>query len=374
MLKGMIKLRKFTAVILIIMIACAAAACSSKVEDNNSASLNDNRALNNEALTVAKNTVSAENIYSIYSGGKNYAVVELKFGNKDTEPKSFYDAYDIKAYQNGVEIYQNNSWQCDQFDLKACAAKVQPRYDTKIYMAFEPRDLQSSVDLECTPLGGGEAKKTTLSINSQYYVSQQQIDAKKAEEEKAKQDAERAAKEAADKAASAAANQVGIAAMKATVSAVGCSYCVYDFDKDGNSDIVFKVDHPTGNDTYYTDYAIYIYENGNFVNAGTVSTGYQYGFGLYKSKKNGCYNRYYAIGSTEVFAKYEYHNGVVDRNDNDNLRSADDIMKSNPNRIVDNKIVSEEVYNNNRKIILANEMSFTSPNDTSQIANASFSG
>jgi hypothetical protein len=73
------------------------------------------------------------------------------------------------AFQNGVQLSQNNSWTCTKFDLKACAAKLQPGYSTNIYMGFEAKDLTSSVSVECKSLFGGKDVKSLLSINSQNY-------------------------------------------------------------------------------------------------------------------------------------------------------------------------------------------------------------
>jgi hypothetical protein len=140
--------------------------------DNAAADRQDN------AVTYQETTASDEsnaysltinNAYSMYAGGKNYILVEANFTNNTNENKSFYDAYEMIAFQNGVQLSQNNSWTCTKFDLKACAAKLQPGYSTNIYMGFEAKDLTSSVSVECSSLFGGKDVKTLLSVNSENY-------------------------------------------------------------------------------------------------------------------------------------------------------------------------------------------------------------
>ena len=76
--------------------------------------------------------VTVDNAYSMNAGGKNYILVEADFKNNSEENKSFNDIYNMQAFQDGVELHQNNSWTCTKFDLKKCASKLQPGYDTKV--------------------------------------------------------------------------------------------------------------------------------------------------------------------------------------------------------------------------------------------------
>jgi len=344
---------------IIVMLAFGVVGCGSADEENleDSVEASDSNVKNTKSSEKNKipvrSSILARNAYSMYSGGKNYIVVELDFGNKQDTSKTFYDEFSIRAYQNGVEIYQNNSWQCNQFDLKACSAHVQPGYDAKIYMAFEAKDLTSAVNVECIPVNGGTTEKASLNINSQYYVSQQEIDNKKAEEKK---NTERAAAEEAEKVVRENTTKAGINNLKLLISQVGVPYCVYDFDKDGNSDVVFS--------SSGYGYTIYIYEGGSFINMGALGSD----GGIFKSKKNGCYITDFNGGYAR-YRKYEYHNGAVNENTNDYVYS-----NADGQYIVDGKSVSQKVHDNNLNIILGNEMIFSSPTDMSQANNAVFSG
>ena len=42
------------------------------------------------------------------AGGKNYILVEADFKNNSEENKSFNDIYNMQAFQDGVELHQNN--------------------------------------------------------------------------------------------------------------------------------------------------------------------------------------------------------------------------------------------------------------------------
>ena len=107
------------------------------------------------------------------AGGKNYILVEADFKNNSEENKSFNDIYNMQAFQDGVELHQNNSWTCTKFDLKKCASKLQPGYDTKVYIGFETSDITKDVSVECKSLISGDDTsndvKSLLSVNSSNY-------------------------------------------------------------------------------------------------------------------------------------------------------------------------------------------------------------
>ena len=79
----------------------------------------------------------------------------------------------MQAFQDGVELHQNNSWTCTKFDLKKCASKLQPGYDTKVYIGFETSDITKDVSVECKSLISGDDTsndvKSLLSVNSSNY-------------------------------------------------------------------------------------------------------------------------------------------------------------------------------------------------------------
>ncbi len=333
-------MKKFISVIMIAITSFAVCGCDEsffELAENSEITTEAEASLASTDIGVKKaDNISIDNAYSIYSGGRNFVVVEINYSNKSDTAKSFYDEYNIVAYQNGVEVYQNNSWQCTQFDLKACAAHVQPGFYTKVYMAFEAADLTANIDVVCTSLSSTAEIKASLSINSKYYVSQKQIDDKKKADEAAKL------------------NQQGIMVMKEFVTSIGLPYCVYDFDKDGNSDIV--VDR--GNN----EYSIYIYEDGVFYNVGALDGT------IYKSKKNGCYTYTYNY-SYETFEKYEYRGGRLERNEKEEI-SRD--FEEPIYYYVDQKKVSKKEYDSNFNIIMSNEMKFSECNNTSPIQNAKF--
>ena len=117
--------------------------------------------------------VTVDNAYSMNAGGKNYILVEADFKNNSEENKSFNDIYNMQAFQDGVELHQNNSWTCTKFDLKKCASKLQPGYDTKVYIGFETSDITKDVSVECKSLISGDDTsndvKSLLSVNSSNY-------------------------------------------------------------------------------------------------------------------------------------------------------------------------------------------------------------
>lgn len=117
--------------------------------------------------------VTIENAYSMNAGGNNYILVEADFKNNSEENKSFNDIYNMQAFQDGVELHQNNSWTCTKFDLKKCASKLQPGYDTKVYIGFETSDITKDVSVECKSLISGDDTsndvKSLLSVNSSNY-------------------------------------------------------------------------------------------------------------------------------------------------------------------------------------------------------------
>ena len=81
-----------------------------------------------------------------------------------------------RHFQDGVELHQNNSWTCTKFDLKKCASKLQPGYDTKVYIGFETSDITKDVSVECKSLISGDDTsndvKSLLSVNSVITKSQ----------------------------------------------------------------------------------------------------------------------------------------------------------------------------------------------------------
>ena len=117
--------------------------------------------------------VTVDNAYSMNAGGKNYILVEADFKNNSEENKSFNDIYNMQAFQDGVELHQNNSWTCTKFDLKKCASKLQPGCDTKVYIGFETSDITKDVSVECKSLISGDDTsndvKSLLSVNSSNY-------------------------------------------------------------------------------------------------------------------------------------------------------------------------------------------------------------
>lgn len=114
-------------------------------------------------------TLTVDNAYSMNAGGNNYILVEADFKNNSAENKSFSDIYNMQAFQDGVELHQNNSWNCNKFDLKRCASKLQPGYNAKVYIGFETSDITKDVSIECKSLIGGDDVKTLLSVNSSNY-------------------------------------------------------------------------------------------------------------------------------------------------------------------------------------------------------------
>lgn len=122
-----------------------------------------------EAQNASDYELTVDNAYSMNAGGNNYILVEADFKNNSEENKSFNDIYNMQAFQDGVELHQNNSWTCTKFDLKKCVSQLQPGYDTKVYIGFETSDITKDVSVECKSLIGGDDVKSLLSINSSNY-------------------------------------------------------------------------------------------------------------------------------------------------------------------------------------------------------------
>lgn len=131
---------------------------------------------------------------------------------------------------------------------------------------------------------------------------------------------------------------------------LGYPYCIYDVDKDGQSDVVA---HPSK-----CKYLIYMNHGGNFTYAGEVfSDGgpSDYADGkLYKSKYNGFYVT--DINTLNIiYKKYEVYNDTVIRNEGDMVFYG----YMDTDCYVDNKLVSRDVAKRNVDIIEGNVMYFT---------------
>lgn len=122
---------------------------------------------------TTKNTeLTLDTAYVMQAGGKNYILIEATFKNNSSMNMSFYDAYAMQVFQNGIELHQNNSWTCNDFDLRLCASQLQSGYSAKIYMGFETSDINSSVSIECKSLLGNDVVKTLLSLDKSRYQQQ----------------------------------------------------------------------------------------------------------------------------------------------------------------------------------------------------------
>lgn len=170
--KEVLRMKKIISAIICTALLCSLCACGilQQPDSNQQSQAEDTMpAETDTAVDANAYSLDIRNAYSMNSGGKKYILVEAKFKNGSSGNASFYDAYDMKAFQNGVELHQNNSWQCSKFDLKICASALQPGYETNIYMGFETNDITSAVDVECSSLKGGADVKSKLSIDSTNY-------------------------------------------------------------------------------------------------------------------------------------------------------------------------------------------------------------
>jgi tetratricopeptide (TPR) repeat protein len=158
------------------------------------------------------------------------------------------------------------------------------------------------------------------------------------------------------------AKETYISKLKNTIQGIGCSYSIYDINKDGISDVVFRTQADTTPGQKTATFALYVYENGNFNKIGSVSTD---GNDLYASKKNGVY----VISSDpcwEEYIKYEYRNGSLVRN------QSEEVFVGIETFSVDGKPASKQVAENNARIIEGNAMTFTASSNLSAADSATF--
>jgi hypothetical protein len=109
--------------------------------------------------------------YSFNDLSGDYIVLEFDFKNNSSENKKPCEAYTYSAFQNGIEMEQNNSWTCpkDNISFATFGSYIQPGYSATVYLGFKADQLGSTIDVECTPVDGGESIKKTISVSSAYY-------------------------------------------------------------------------------------------------------------------------------------------------------------------------------------------------------------
>ncbi len=127
-----------------------------------------------EVSDTAKESDCAIDLLGAYSFNDlsgDYVVLEFDFKNNSSENKKPCEAYTYSAFQNGIEMEQNNSWTCpkDNISFATFGSYIQPGYSATVYLGFKAEQLGSTIDVECTPVDGGESIKKTISVSSAYY-------------------------------------------------------------------------------------------------------------------------------------------------------------------------------------------------------------